>query len=148
MRVHDRHVSDQHTSIRTNANANSIAVPSILHLIPLSARPDSAAPDVQAATAPTTAAAPPATTAEASPEEQAGDALDFSKMISSEVKDLKDVKKQPFVVHDTGVKTCMFVGMPLAAEDKPGPCEVRFEPPPPPSSPSSPPSFTGADSRS
>lgn len=59
-------------------------------------------------------------------EADAGDALDFSKMISSEVKDLKDVKKQPFVVHDTGVKTCMFVGMPLVSESTPGPCEVRL----------------------
>lgn len=91
--------------------------------------PDSAAPDAHAATAPTTAAAPPDTTAGASQGQEQGDALDFSKMISSEVKDLKDIKKQPFVVHDTGVKTCMFVGMPLVAEDKPGPCEVRLDPP-------------------
>lgn len=60
-----------------------------------------------------------------------GDALDFSKMISSEVKDLKDVKKQPFVVHDTGIKTCMFIGMPLVGADMPGPCEVRSAPLPP-----------------
>ena len=60
-----------------------------------------------------------------------GDALNFSKMISSEVKDLKDVKKQPFVVHDTGIKTCMFIGMPLAGADMPGPCEVRSAPLPP-----------------
>ena len=49
---------------------------------------------------------------------------DFSALISSEVKDLKDKKKQPFVGHDTGIKTCLFVHMPLVSKDTPGPNEV------------------------
>jgi hypothetical protein len=50
---------------------------------------------------------------------------DFGALISNEVKDLKDAKKRPFVAHDTGIKTCMFVLMPLVSENTPGPCEVR-----------------------
>ena len=49
---------------------------------------------------------------------------DFSALISSEVKDLKDKRKQPFVGYDTGIKTCLFVHMPLVSESTPGPNEV------------------------
>eukprot|EP00892_Ulva_mutabilis_P004902 jgi/Ulvmu1/2784/UM140_0014.1 len=75
--------------------------------------------------APETAAAPAeADEGGSSDGDGAGDALDFGQLISSEVKDLKDKKKRPFVVHDTGIKTCMFLGMPLVSEATPGPCEV------------------------
>lgn len=50
---------------------------------------------------------------------------DFSSLISSEVKNLKDKKKRPFVGHDTGIKTCLFIHMPLVSESTPGPNEVR-----------------------
>ena len=60
-------------------------------------------------------------TTEADGEEAA--ATDFSSLISDEVTDLRDKKKQRFRLHDTGLKNCMFIEMDVDA-GKPGPCEV------------------------
>jgi hypothetical protein len=58
-------------------------------------------------------------------DQESSDPANFSALISSEVKDLKDSKKRPFVPHETGIKTCMFLHMPLVSEHTPSPTQVR-----------------------
>jgi hypothetical protein len=61
------------------------------------------------------------------PEESTGDGAEpanFDKLISDEVKGLKDSKKRPFLPHDTGLRTCLFMHMPLVSPSTPGPREV------------------------
>lgn len=56
--------------------------------------------------------------------QEEGGAADFSALICSEVKDLKDSKKRPFVAHETGIKTCLFLHMPLVSSTSPTPNQV------------------------
>lgn len=56
--------------------------------------------------------------------QEEGGAADFGALISSEVKDLKDTKRRPFVGHETGIKTCLFLHMPLVSSTSPTPNQV------------------------
>ena len=45
----------------------------------------------------------------------AGSGNDISAMIAKEVADLKDEKKQRFLLHPTNVKGCIYVCLPLGS---------------------------------
>ena len=49
---------------------------------------------------------------------------DFGSLLTDEVSALKDKKQQKFRVHDTGIRTVLFLEMPHVTKGA-GPCEVR-----------------------